>query len=259
MWWPRKRSQPPVLRPQVEALEPRILYSADLGAGLIALATPGPAAQTRTLDGSDDFAAASDASSVATQAPLRELVFVDAAVADRETLLADLESQKAAGRDIEIIEIGADDDGISLITAALAARDGIDAVHLLTHGGEAQVRLGNTVLSEATQALRSAEIGGWRTALSADADLLIYGCDVGAGEDGRALVAALAALTGADVAASIDATGAALLEGNWVLEQRSGAIEAGALLSATAQADWQATLALLASDQIGRASCRERV
>jgi len=68
-------------------------------------------------------------------------------------------------------------------------------------------------------------LAAWREALSPDADLLIYGCSVAAGSDGIGFVHALSELTGADVAASDDATGSAAAGGDWALEVTSGAIE----------------------------------
>ncbi len=58
----------------------------------------------------------------------------------------------------------------------------------------------------------------------------------------------LAALTGADVAASSDLTGAAVAGGNWALERTTGAIEAQLAPSTTAQQQWQGTMALIGSD-----------
>ncbi|RZL32255.1 MAG: DUF4347 domain-containing protein, partial [Rubrivivax sp.] len=51
-----------------------------------------------------------------------------------------------------------------------------------------------------------------------------------------------AALTGADVAASTDATGAAALGGNWTLEKQTGAIEADRALGERAMADYDGLL-----------------
>ena len=48
---------------------------------------------------------------------------------------------------------------------------------------------------------------GWQASLHADADILIYGCDVAAGEDGQAFVEQLAEFTGADIVASTDDSG----------------------------------------------------
>jgi len=79
--------------------------------------------------------------------------------------------------------------------------------------------------------------------LRADADLMLYGCDLASNESGRMLLRGLAALTGADVAASTDPTGSASLGGNWALEYQIGTIDASSALSAAARDDWRALLA----------------
>jgi len=104
--------------------------------------------------------------------------------------------------------------------------------------------LGNVTLDQTTLAQRGGEIAAWSAALAANADLLIYGCDVAAGSAGEKLVGDLAALTGADVAASTDATGSALLGGNWVLEQASGPIEATVAVDSATQQAWVGLLGI---------------
>lgn len=64
-----------------------------------------------------------------------------------------------------------------------------------------------------------------RNALSDTGDILIYGCDFGAGQRGLDAVNAFANATGADVAASNNDTGAADLGGDWVLEISQGKID----------------------------------
>ncbi len=59
-------------------------------------------------------------------------------------------------------------------------------------------------------------------------DILLYGCNVGADDDGQAFVESVARLTQADVAASDDLTDSAALGGDWVLEVQSGTVEAEA-------------------------------
>ncbi|MEL7225662.1 MAG: DUF4347 domain-containing protein, partial [Cyanobacteria bacterium J06576_12] len=82
----------------------------------------------------------------------------------------------------------------------------------------------------------------WSAALSAEADLMIYGCNLVAGESGLSLVERLGELTGADVAASDDVTGAG---GDWDLEVSTGLIESAIALSAETQASYAGELALL--------------
>ena len=59
---------------------------------------------------------------------------------------------------------------------------------------------------------------------SEDADLLFYGCDLAGNESGEDLVEFVSAVTGADVAASNDLTGAQELGGDWELEVNVGDI-----------------------------------
>jgi hypothetical protein len=99
------------------------------------------------------------------------------------------------------------------------------------------------VLDLSTLQQHAAQIQGWSSALTQNADLLIYGCDVAQSTNGRSFVDALANLTGADVAASADLTGGTTNGGNWVLEYRAGAIEAATVISVAAQQSWQGTLA----------------
>ena len=79
--------------------------------------------------------------------------------------------------------------------------------------------------------------------LSSNADLLFYGCNLAAGDDGQDLVNSLTLLTGADVAASDDVTGSAQFGGDWVLEYGKGEIETAVAVSAETQQNWNGVLA----------------
>ena len=69
--------------------------------------------------------------------------------------------------------------------------------------------------------------------LTDDADILFYGCDLAGNAEGQEFISSISAITGADVAASDDLTGAEEKGGDWDLEQHVGEIETAAL-SATA-------------------------
>ncbi len=222
----------PSLRLRAEPMEERILHSADLAPLWLA----GEPADTSLQQPS--LSTAADAS-----VQRSEIVFVDASVPDAARLLADLQAQRSAGRAIEIVIIGAGKDGLSLITATLAGRSDISAVHVLAHGSDGLLQLGSARLDAASLLQRAGEIAAWGNALSADADLLLYGCDVAQTDAGRQFVSDLAALTGADVAASVDVTGAAPRGGNWVLEYQIGRIEADIAPGAWAQTRWEGVLA----------------
>lgn len=218
-------------RALIETFESRILYSADPGpAGIVAAVLAGSA---HPGDGT-----------TAIQQGGTELVFVDARVPDVQQLLDDLSAQQQAGRPIEVVLVGSDEDGIGVIGSTLAGRSDVSAVHVVGHGASGVAELGASALDAGSVFQRAGEIAAWGDALSADADLLLYGCDVGEGDAGQSLVTTLAQLTGADVAASDDPTGSALLGGDWDLEMRTGMVEATPFASANVQAEWTGVLAL---------------
>ena len=151
-----------------------------------------------------------------------EIIFVDARVQDLHAFLA--------GRTTEVIMLDPSRDGVEQMASALAGRSGIDAIHILSHGDAGQLYLGDSTLdAHSISGEHADELATIKTALANHADILIYGCDVAAGDQGQAFVTALAATTGADVAASIDSTGSAGLGGDWQLESDTGNVEAAAL------------------------------
>jgi len=174
----------------------------------------------------------------------RELVVVDAAVADPRTLLADLGLDGAQGRLVDLLFLDAGADGVAQITAHLRdAEAPYDAVHVFGHGSAGRLLLGNAELTETTAATYAEFFAQWRGALTEAADILVYGCDVAASEAGRTLLGLIAAWTGADVAASDDLTGHATLGGDWVMEFGTGAIESAIVVGARAQEAWLGRLA----------------
>lgn len=66
----------------------------------------------------------------------------------------------------------------------------------------------------------------WKSSLADDADILIYGCEVAAGLEGRLFIEQIARLTGADIAASTNLTGHAKAGADWILEAAAGSVTA---------------------------------
>ncbi|MDJ0776571.1 MAG: DUF4347 domain-containing protein [Gammaproteobacteria bacterium] len=173
----------------------------------------------------------------------REVVFVDAATPDYQQLLAAFDTD-TPGTDYQVFVLQSDRDGIEQISEILAGFDGIDALHLVSHGNQQGIQLGTGWLDQASIDRYATAIGGWSAALDKDADLLIYGCNLAAGPSGQQLVTSLAELTTADVAASDDLTGATRLGGDWELEYVYGDIETAVSFAATAQQAWSNVLAV---------------
>lgn len=147
-----------------------------------------------------------------------EVYVVDQNVANWQQLAAAV----PAGAELILLDTGSS--GVQQLADALRGRTGITALHILSHGSAGEITLGNEQVDTASLD-RSAEL--WRTigaSLTADGDILLYGCDVAA--DGTQFSQALGNLTGADVASSTDATGAAARGADWTLESATGHIEA---------------------------------
>ncbi|MCX7163279.1 MAG: DUF4347 domain-containing protein [Rhodocyclales bacterium] len=141
-----------------------------------------------------------------------EILFIDAAVQDYSTIVA------AVRPGVQVVVLDPTRDGLQQISEALNGRIGVDAIYIVSHGSAGDIRLAASDLNAGVLQSRAAELSAWQTSLSAGADILVYGCDVAAGEAGSALITSLARLTAADVAASTDPTGAANLGGDWTLE-----------------------------------------
>ncbi|MBE9029630.1 DUF4347 domain-containing protein [filamentous cyanobacterium LEGE 11480] len=153
------------------------------------------------------------------------VLFVDAGVGQRELLT------QSAASGTAVYWLDAERDAIGQITTVLAAHRGLESVQIASHGMIGGVQLGGDWLSAANLSNYVGHLKTWGEALSETGDLLLYGCEVGQGAVGSDFVASLAAMTGADVAASNNLTGHHSLGGDWDLEVMSGAIEAVGLVA----------------------------
>jgi len=148
-----------------------------------------------------------------------EIIFIDSAVEGLQNFLLDHPQA-----DVVLIDGGSD--GMEQIAAALEGRTDIEAIHILSHGSSGQLNLGDATFNlQSINGEHADELATIKSALSAEADILIYGCDVGAQESGQDFMLALSEATGADIAASTDLTGAADLGGDWDLESKTGTLE----------------------------------
>ncbi len=175
-----------------------------------------------------------------TPAP-KEIVFIDSRVKDAQTLLQGMSPS------VEVYFIDAKSDGISQIDKVLNnEKSPVAAIHILSHGSSGALELGDSVLN--TQTLRNqyaSDIASWNSHLTSDANILLYGCGVAEGNIGRQFVSNLAEVSGANIAASIDATGSTYQHANWSLEYSTGDISYNAeqIFSAEALNDFYTVFA----------------
>jgi len=209
----------PRRRTRMIALEPRMLFDGALGADLSAAATAAMqgdkavAPETGTVAASEPAAPRTEAERVVDArgepAALKEIVFIDSSVPDAEALAL------GARDGVTVVRLDPARNAIEQITERLGAEKNVDAVHIVSHGGQGFIKLGGEVLNAETLVRYADQLAAWRDALAADADLLIYGCAVARDGAGEAFVNRLSELTQADVAASKDATGAERMGGDW--------------------------------------------
>ncbi|MEM6501922.1 MAG: DUF4347 domain-containing protein [Cyanobacteria bacterium P01_C01_bin.89] len=152
----------------------------------------------------------------------RHLIFVDANVDNRQSLLANV----PAGAEVVVLQ----DNGIGQITKAIQAETTpVGSIHIFSHGKPGQLFLGNGVLSAATLSQVAPQLQSWREFLAADADILFYGCEVAATEAGEAFLGRIHELTGASIAASKTLTGSPALGGDAELAFRLGDVRTASI------------------------------
>ena len=214
--------------PLIYALEPRLLFDGDLGADAAA------AIVYRDGNGTDVAAVAPENQRDTQSENLRAggaadkeiIIFIDGALQDSQTLI------DAAPENAEIHILNASADGFSQMADILDNHDRVDEIHIFGHGLAGEARLGTASLSLHTLNTHRDSLAVLKNALHEDGDILLYGCDVAAGEDGQVFIEELAELTAADIAASDDVTGAG---GDWDLEFNVGSIEAETIVASDYQ------------------------
>ena len=240
-------------------LEDRVLFEA----GAVIQAAEAAAAENNAAEqnsGAEDAASADDNDSAAAESPVsapetENVLLADPGAAGIETdpaldgLLQGLTQQDGEDRTLVIINssvLGADDivaaisehadvlqlrsggNALDQINAYLDGKSDVSyaAIHIVSHGNDRSFTLSGESIDSAFLAENRdafAEIGSH---LTDNGDILLYGCDLASTAEGRALAADLAEITGADVAASDDTTGAA---GDWDLEFTVGAVESDSI------------------------------
>ncbi|CAO3456589.1 hypothetical protein [Azospirillum argentinense] len=227
------------------ALEPRFMYDA---AGAATAADPAHTEPTAPTDsthaepsdrGAADHALLDAAASVPPPAAgpqvireadpaqaggRKEAVFINANVPD---LLAVIDGVRPG---TEIVLLDPSRDGIGQVAAWAQGRTGYDAISIVGHGAVGAVDIGSTRLDAAGVAAQAERLALWGRALTADGDLLLYGCRVTAQGQGVELLQALSSATGADVAASSDRTGGRVVGGDWELETSVGTVAGSSAL-----------------------------
>lgn len=228
------------------ALEPRIVFD---GAGVATAAADislGPQNTEPQADAALENAIfLLDDTNIAEQAGLtnhqytdnKEIAFIDMRLNDAQTLIDNMRD------DVTVILIDPTKDGLGQINNALADYTDVEAIHLYTHGDENGFTLGNTIITAQSLSQNADGFTAIGQKLSANADILLYGCDLAQTATGQSMLSQIASLTSADISASANLTGASDLGGDWTLEYNTGDIEAGLSITSAGQASFSGILA----------------
>lgn len=165
------------------------------------------------------------------------ILFVDAGLQDATQLL------NRSSSDLEVIQLDPSGNEIEQITQTLKERSGISSIQIVSHGHDGGLKLGQSWLDVQSLPSYAAQLKSWSAALTDNADILLYGCNVAQDAAGKGFVDLLAQVTGADVAASNNLTGNAALGGDWKLEYKTGAIESSLEIVANMLSQYQGILA----------------
>ncbi|MEP6487929.1 DUF4347 domain-containing protein [Microcoleus vaginatus GB2-A3] len=168
-----------------------------------------------------------------TQTITKSIAFIDSAVPESQTLANGINPET------EVIQLDARRNGITQITEALQNRS-VSAIHIISHGAPGCLQLGSSNLNADSIECDRTSLQQWfSTQMGAIAnsqpsspgeeqiqpEILLYGCQVAAGDTGMAFIKRLSELTGASVAASQNFTGSAAKGGDWELEIKTGKIK----------------------------------
>ena len=148
-----------------------------------------------------------------------QLVIIDSSVENYQLLIDNFVEQT------EVVILNDRQDGIFQITEALSQYDDLNAVHIVSHGNNGELFLGNSVLNQNTLSEYKDELEDWGNAIEEEGDLLLYGCNVAADLTGAKFVEELSEYTQADIQASNNVTGSNEFGGDWDLEYATGDVE----------------------------------
>lgn len=148
---------------------------------------------------------------------INRIVVIDASVEHQQSLV------EGVMGGTKVVQLDATHDGIEQIAEVLERQStAIESLHLVSHGQPGSLRLGNAQLSHGTVSRYASTLQRWGRALKTDAEILMYSCQVGAGELGERFIQHMRQYTQRDIAASTTPVGSRRLGGNWELDKRTG-------------------------------------
>jgi len=172
------------------------------------------------------------------------LVFIDSSIDNHQVIRESFQGKA------EVVLLDAAQDGVAQISQVLAQRQQVSSIQIISHGTNGELHLGQTTLNADNLDQYAATLQSWSATLADNADILLYGCNVAADASGQAFVDQIAYLTGADVAASTDLTGAATQGGDWELEYTAGQVDLAIAPTAASLSAFDGVLAAFGTNNV---------
>ncbi|MGB3514180.1 MAG: DUF4347 domain-containing protein, partial [Microcoleaceae cyanobacterium] len=147
------------------------------------------------------------------------LVIIDSMVENYQMLASGVLS----GAKVVILKSG--EDGVRQITGAVANYS-VSSLHIVCHGSPGSLQLGNTKFSLSTLTEYERELEKWGEGIGSGG-ILLYGCEVAAGDIGVAFVGRLHELSGVGVAAAVGRVGSGKFGGSWEFPVKVGEVGDG--------------------------------
>jgi uncharacterized repeat protein (TIGR01451 family) len=183
---------------------------------------------------------------ISNQPSGRSVVIIDPSIGNLEPILA---AARKSGAAVHLLT--GEKDPIAEIADFAEAAGNVADVHILSHGSRDALIFDGKFFRSGDIEKHASDLARLGHAINAGGDILLYGCAVGGGGDD--FLGRFAALTGRDVAASVNSTGTSAMGGDWNLEATAGAIETaslnfaewpGLLVYATSTLDWTTAASL---------------
>ncbi len=216
-------------RPELTTLERRLMLAADVAAH-----TGDIASNETTSPGST----VSSQSIACNRVSTPEIVFIDSAMDDIESWSSSI--PKSA----ELVLINAGDDAIDEMTRVLEKRCDVRSIHVISHGSEGVLQIGSQSIDIQQLREHRQHLQSWQAALSPDADILLYGCNVAGNASGQQFIEAFAQWTQCDVAGSDNLTGSPTRDADWELEYQIGEINSAVVVSKSWREQFAGTLSI---------------
>ncbi|NEO55453.1 MAG: DUF4347 domain-containing protein [Okeania sp. SIO3B5] len=171
-----------------------------------------------------------------------KLLFIDSKVENYHHLIPEVDLKT------RIVILQPNQNGIEQISQSLGECSDVETIHIISHGAKNTLYLGNSILNLNNIHQYAESIQQWGKCLSASGEILIYGCQVASGKEGKEFVLQLHQLTGANIAASETLTGNVSKGGNWNLEVIFGQLKSALAFTPEVRTSYPGVLANIVVD-----------